>query len=204
MAGALKVILGGLGGALQGARSDSKIDLGESMSKLGDVAKKKKPTPDADPVKPEPVVEEKPVEEEGSDLGEKIEEKKESEVTNTDTAKATGNSTISDEDLKNIYGEAIDDKLIENFAKISAIDFKYNQEAQNEYQNKLNVDDKEHIGVIAQELQNNEATKGTVEQTENGDLAVNTDQLTMADTAAIAELSRRVLALEEAVKSLQQ
>ena len=204
MAGALKVILGGLGGALQGARSDSKTDLGESMSKLGDVAKKKKPTPDADPVKPEPVVEEKPVEEEGSDLGEKIEEKKESEVTNTDTAKATGNSTISDEDLKNIYGEAIDDKLIENFAKISAIDFKYNQEAQNEYQNKLNVDDKEHIGVIAQELQNNEATKGTVEQTENGDLAVNTDQLTMADTAAIAELSRRVLALEEAVKSLQQ
>ena len=200
MAGALKVILGGLGGALQGARSDSKTDLGESMSKLGDVAKKKKPTPDADPVKPEPVVEEKPVEEEGSDLGEKIEEKKESEVTNTDTAKATGNSTISDEDLKNIYGEAIDDKLIENFAKISAIDFKYNQEAQNE----LNVDDKEHIGVIAQELQNNEATKGTVEQTENGDLAVNTDQLTMADTAAIAELSRRVLALEEAVKSLQQ
>lgn len=204
MAGALKVILGGLGGALQGARSDSKTDLGESMSKLGDVAKKKKPTPDADPVKPEPVVEEKPVEEEGSDLGEKIEEKKESEATNTDTAKATGNSTISDEDLKNIYGEAIDDKLIENFAKISAIDFKYNQEAQNEYQNKLNVDDKEHIGVIAQELQNNEATKGTVEQTENGDLAVNTDQLTMADTAAIAELSRRVLALEEAVKSLQQ
>ena len=204
MAGALKVILGGLGGALQGARSDSKTDLGESMSKLGDVAKKKKPTPDADPVKPEPVVEEKPVEEEGSDLGEKIEEKKESEVTNTDTAQATGNSTISDEDLKNIYGEAIDDKLIENFAKISAIDFKYNQEAQNEYRNELNVDDKEHIGVIAQELQNNEATKGTVEQTENGDLAVNTDQLTMADTAAIAELSRRVLALEEAVKSLQQ
>lgn len=204
MGGALKVILGGLGGALQGARSDSKTDFGDSMSKLGDVAKKKKPTPDADPVKPEPVVEEKPVEEEGSDLGEKIEEKKESEVTNTDTAKATGNSTISDEDLKNIYGEAIDDKLIENFAKISAIDFKYNQEAQNEYQNELNVDDKEHIGVIAQELQNNEATKGTVEQTENGDLAVNTDQLTMADTAAIAELSRRVLALEEAVKSLQQ
>lgn len=204
MGGALKVILGGLGGALQGARSDSKTDLGESMSKLGDVAKKKKPIPDADPVKPESVVEEKPVEEEGSDLGEKIEEKKESEVTNTDTAKATGNSTISDEDLKNIYGEAIDDKLIENFAKISAIDFKYNQEAQNEYQNELNVDDKEHIGVIAQELQNNEATKGTVEQTENGDLAVNTDQLTMADTAAIAELSRRVLALEEAVKSLQQ
>ena len=38
--------------------------------------------------------------------------------------------------------------------------------------------------------------------TVNGDLTVNADQLTMADTAAIAELSRRVLALEQAVKEL--
>lgn len=178
MGGALKAILSGVGGALTGMQTNTTGGNDNSFSQgLSDL---------------------------GSKIGEKIKEKKESEATNTDTAKATGNSTISDEDLKNIYGEAIDDKLIENFAKISAIDFKYNQEAQNEYQNELNVDDKEHIGVIAQELQNNEATKGTVEQTENGDLAVNTDQLTMADTAAIAELSRRVLALEEAVKSLQQ
>jgi hypothetical protein len=40
------------------------------------------------------------------------------------------------------------------------------------------------------------------ERNENGDLTVNADQLTMADTAAIAELSRRVLALEQAVKEL--
>lgn len=190
MAGALKVILGGLGGALQGARSDSKTDFGDSMSKLGDVAKKKKPTPDADPVKPEP--ESKPAEEKPA-----VEEQKE------EPAVEEGSSdTLSDKDLKAIYGDNIDDKIIENFAKLSAIDFQYTPEAQAEYANELNVDDKEHIGVIAQELENNEATEGAVEHNENGDLTVNADQLTMADTAAIAELSRRVLALEQAVKEL--
>lgn len=190
MAGALKVILGGIGGALQGARSDSKTDFGDSMSKLGDVAKKKKPTPDADPVKPEP--ESKPAEEKPA-----VEEQKE------EPAVEEGSSdTLSDKDLKAIYGDNIDDKIIENFAKLSAIDFQYTPEAQTEYANELNVDDKEHIGVIAQELENNEVTEGAVEHNENGDLTVNADQLTMADTAAIAELSRRVLALEQAVKEL--
>lgn len=190
MAGALKVILGGLGGALQGARSDSKTDFGDSMSKLGDVAKKKKPTPDEDPVKPEP--ESKPAEEKPA-----VEEQKE------EPAVEEGSSdTLSDKDLKAIYGDNIDDKIIENFAKLSAIDFQYTPEAQAEYTNELNVDDKEHIGVIAQELENNEVTEGAVEHNENGDLTVNADQLTMADTAAIAELSRRVLALEQAVKEL--
>ena len=192
MAGALKVILGGLGGALQGARSDSKTDFGDSMSKLGDVAKKKKPTPDADPTKPEPEPESKPAEEKPA-----VEEQKE------EPAVEEGSSdTLSDKDLKAIYGDNIDDKIIENFAKLSAIDFQYTPEAQAEYANELNVDDKEHIGVIAQELENNEVTEGAVEHNENGDLTVNADQLTMADTAAIAELSRRVLALEQAVKEL--
>ena len=110
---------------------------------------------------------------------------------------------MSDETLKSIYGDSIDDKIIENFAKISAIEFTYNDEAQEKYDDSLGVDDKEHIGVIAQELAANDATKGTVTQNENGDLEVDTRHLAFADTAAIAELSRRILALEEAVKELK-
>lgn len=110
---------------------------------------------------------------------------------------------MSDETLKSIYGDSIDDKIIENFAKISAIEFTYNDEAQEKYDDNLGVDDKEHIGVIAQELAANDATKGTVTQNENGDLEVDTRHLAFADTAAIAELSRRILALEEAVKELK-
>ena len=110
---------------------------------------------------------------------------------------------VSDETLKSIYGDSIDDKIIENFAKISAIDFTYNDEAKEKYDKNLGVDDKEHVGVVAQELAVNDATKGTVSQNENGDLEVDTRHLAFADTAAIAELSRRVLALEEAVKELK-
>ena len=112
-------------------------------------------------------------------------------------------SAISDINLKEVYS-GIDDRIIENFAKISAIDFKYKPDAQKEYAGCCGVDNKEHIGVIAQELEENPATEGTVSTNEKGDKQVNTAQLTMADTAAIAELSRRVLALEEAVKNLNR
>lgn len=124
------------------------------------------------------------------------------DATSASTA-ASGASAMSDAVLKEIYGDSIDDKIIENFAKISAISFKYTDEAQEKYNGEKGVDDDQHIGIIAQELQNNPATEGTVEQNENGDLEVDTQHLTFADTAAIGELARRVLALEEAVKELQ-
>jgi hypothetical protein len=113
-------------------------------------------------------------------------------------------SAMSDIFLKEVYKDNIDDQIIENFSKISAIDFKYKPDAQKEYAGCCGVDNKEHIGVIAQELEANPATAGTVETNEKGDKQVNTAQLTMADTAAIAELSRRVLALEESVKNLNR
>lgn len=113
-------------------------------------------------------------------------------------------SAMSDIFLKEVYKDNIDDQIIENFSKISAIDFKYKPDAQKEYAGCCGVDNKEHIGVIAQELEANPATAGTVETNEKGDKQVNTAQLTMADTAAIAELSRRVLALEQSVKNLNR
>ena len=121
------------------------------------------------------------------------------------SAAASGaTSAVSDVTLKELYGDSIDDKIIENFAKISAIDFTYNDEAKEKYgDGEKGVDNQEHIGVTAQELEANDATKGTVTQNENGDLEVDTRHLAFADTAAIAELSRRVLALEEAVKGLR-
>ncbi len=108
----------------------------------------------------------------------------------------------SDERLKEVFGDSISDRIIEDFAKISAIDFKYKPEAQEEYKGENGVDDKEHTGVIAQELAGTESTESTVSPDENGNLAVDTRHLTMANTAAIAELSRRVLTLETAIKEL--
>lgn len=113
-------------------------------------------------------------------------------------------SAVSDVLLKTIYGDSLDDKIIDNFAKISAISFEYNDEAKSKYGQEKAVDDNQHIGVIAQELEANPITEGAVKTNENGDLEVDTRHLTFVDTAAIGELSRRVLALEEAVKELQQ
>ena len=108
----------------------------------------------------------------------------------------------SDARLKEIYGDSISDRIIEDFAKIAAIDFKYTPEAQSEYKGENGVDDKEHTGVIAQELAGTESTESTVSPDENGNLAVDIRHLTMTNTAAIAELSRRVLTLETAIKEL--
>lgn len=113
-------------------------------------------------------------------------------------------AAVSDVLLKTVYGDSLDDKIIDNFAKISAISFEYNDEAKSKYGEEKAVDDNQHIGVIAQELEANPVTEGAVKTNENGDLEVDTRHLTFADTAAIGELSRRVLALEEAVKELQQ
>lgn len=115
-----------------------------------------------------------------------------------------GSVLNSDERLKEVFGDSISDRIIEDFAKISAIDFKYKPEAQEEYKGENGVDDKEHTGVIAQELAGTESTESTVSPDENGNLAVDTRHLTMTNTAAIAELSRRVLTLETALKELNQ
>ena len=117
---------------------------------------------------------------------------------------AANESAVSDVLLKTVYGDSLDDKIIDNFAKISAISFEYNDEAKSKYGQEKAVDDNQHIGVIAQELESNPVTEGAVKTNENGDLEVDTRHLTFADTAAIGELSRRVLALEDAVKELQQ
>lgn len=113
-----------------------------------------------------------------------------------------GSVLNSDERLKEVFGDSISDRIIEDFAKISAIDFKYKPEAQEEYKGENGVDDKEHTGVIAQELAGTESTESTVSPDENGNLAVDTRHLTMTNTAAIAELSRRVLTLETAIKEI--
>lgn len=109
----------------------------------------------------------------------------------------------SDERLKEIYGDSISDRILEDFAKIAAIDFTYNSNARELYGNTNGVDDKEHTGVKAQDLESQESTKSVVEEDEHGYKTVDTQQLTMTNTAAISELSRRVLELEEKIKILE-
>lgn len=116
----------------------------------------------------------------------------------------TSTDGLSDENLKTIYGDNLSDRLVEDFAKIRAIDFTYKPETVEEYKDNFSVDDKEHTGVTAQNLEEVESTSGTVETNENGDKVVDTNHLTFANTATLGELSRRVLALETVVKELTE
>ena len=103
-------------------------------------------------------------------------------------------TVVSDERLKDIFGE---ETPIDCFAKIHSYEFKYTPEAQEMMQGKDHVDDKEHLGVMAQELLVNPATSACVFKDTDGFLQVDTVQLTMANTATIAELSRKVQQLEQ-------
>lgn len=200
MAGAAiiaKAILGSIGGAFEGAAKPySSGDSGIKAENTG-----------AEKTSGAKVPEEKKAEETKKIISnvqkvQSMEKAPANQAFNVGNLSNIGSVLKSDATLKKIYGDSLSDKLIEDFAKISAIEFKYTPEAQSEYGKESGVDDKEHTGVIAQELEQTESTKSTVEPDANGTLEVNTPQLTMTNTAVIAELSRRVLTLEAAVKEL--
>ena len=97
----------------------------------------------------------------------------------------------------------MDDKesISEVFSRIDSYLYKYNDKAKDLYQGTKGVDDKEHFGVMAQELQENPVTSATVQTDENGYLEVDTAQLVMTLTAVVSDLAKRVNDLENVVKN---
>ena len=91
------------------------------------------------------------------------------------------------------------DTLIKAFSDIDSYLFKYKKEfIENPKYNGL-VDDKEHIGIIAQELKDNPVTENTVIENEDGYLMVDTKQLTMTLCAIVSNLAKKVIELEERI-----
>lgn len=117
-------------------------------------------------------------------------------ATNETAATSPTGTAESDRRLKEILGE---NAPVDAFAKINAYIFKYKPEAQEMYGDAKGVDDKAHVGVMAQELAENPVTSAAVEEDENGYLEIDTNKLCTALAAVCADLSRRVLALEEAL-----
>lgn len=113
---------------------------------------------------------------------------------NKSDTKENDSNTISDEREKR-YRELFGDDLLDLIAKIGAYKFTYKEDAQEKY----GADDKEHVGVMAQDLMENPLTEGSVEPLEDGTLTVNTKELTMNEQAEISILAQRVRALELAV-----
>lgn len=102
----------------------------------------------------------------------------------------------SDERLKRIFSD--NDDAIKAFAKLNAIEFTYNDKAREIHPNGENhVDDDVHYGLKAQELAENPFTESTVSEDEQGYLQVDTPELTMANSAVISEICKRLEVIEK-------
>ena len=103
----------------------------------------------------------------------------------------------SDERLKRIFGDNED--AIKCFANINAIKFTYNDTAHDiPGSEDKGVDNDPHYGVKAQELAENPLTESAVSKDPISEyLQVDTKELTMANTAIISEICKRILIIEK-------
>lgn len=101
----------------------------------------------------------------------------------------------SDERLKNIFGDNED--IIKIFSKINAIEFKYNDKAQQiAGGEEKGIDNDLHLGIKAQDLEKSPLTESAVSEDANGNKIVDTKELTMANSAVISEICKRLEAIE--------
>ena len=102
----------------------------------------------------------------------------------------------SDERLKNIFGDNED--IIKTFAKIDAIQFTYNDKAKQIHPgNENGVDGDLHLGIKAQDLEKNPLTASAVSEDSSGFKQVDPAELTMAKSAVISEICKRIEIIEK-------
>ena len=112
-----------------------------------------------------------------------------------DAKKAAEDATIiSDCRLKELFGT---DDIVKLFSHINSYEFKYTPKALRLYNGTKGVDEGTNIGVMAQELEENPVTENTVIDDENGYKNIETNKLAAADTAVLADVCKRLIAIEE-------
>lgn len=102
----------------------------------------------------------------------------------------------SDETLKNLYPDMGED-ILNAFRKIRSCEFTYTPEAVEKTKVEIlpGVDENAHMGVSAQDVES--VLPEAVVDNGSGHKLVDTKEMTMANTAAIAELARKVKDIEE-------
>ena len=111
-----------------------------------------------------------------------------------ETGKAEDATIISDCRLKELFGT---DDIVKLFSHINSYEFKYTPKALRLYNGTKGVDEGTNIGVMAQELEENPVTENTVIDDENGYKNIETNKLAAADTAVLADVCKRLIAIEE-------
>lgn len=105
-------------------------------------------------------------------------------------------AALSDETLKNLYPDMGDD-ILDAFRKIRSCEFTYKPEAIAKAETEIlpGVDTDKHMGVSAQDVER--VFPESVMDNGSGHKLVDTKEMTLANTAAIAELARKLKDIEE-------
>ena len=124
---------------------------------------------------------------------EEAEKAKETTKEATEEVAEDGN-IISDCRLKELFGT---DDIVELFSHINSYEFKYTPKALRLYNGTKGVDEGTNIGVMAQELEENPVTENTVIDDENGYKNIETNKLAATEAAVLADVCKRLIAIEE-------
>lgn len=122
------------------------------------------------------------------------EAEKATEATEATKEVAEDNTSISDCRLKELFGT---DDIVKLFSRLNSYKFKYTPEALKLYNGTKGVDEGTNIGVMAQELEENPVTANMVVEDENGYKNIETDKLAATDAAVLADVCKRLIAIEE-------
>ena len=101
---------------------------------------------------------------------------------------------ISDCRLKELFGT---DDIVELFSHINSYEFKYTPKALRLYNGTKGVDEGTNIGVMAQELEENPVTANMIVEDENGYKNIETNKLATTEAAVLADVCKRLIAIEE-------
>lgn len=107
---------------------------------------------------------------------------------------AEDGNIISDCRLKELFGT---DDIVKLFSHINSYEFKYTPKALRLYNGTKGVDEGTNIGVMAQELEENPVTENTVIDDENGYKNIETNKLAATEAAVLADVCKRLIAIEE-------
>ena len=180
----------GMGSGIKVAESQSGGGSGAAMAKPASGANLASVAKNIANIKDEKASEDKATEE-AKKAAEDAKDAKEAEATKEVAEDAT---IISDCRLKELFGT---DDIVKLFSHINSYEFKYTPKAIRLYNGTKGVDEGTNIGVMAQELEENPVTENTVIDDENGYKNIETNKLAAADTAVLADVCKRLIAIEE-------
>ena len=134
--------------------------------------------------------------EEATEEAEKAKEttKEATEEVAEETGKAEDATIISDCRLKELFGT---DDIVKLFSHINSYEFKYTPKALRLYNGTKGVDEGTNIGVMAQELEENPVTANMIVEDENGYKNIETNKLAATEAAVLADVCKRLIAIEE-------